>query len=376
MKRITVIGTGFAALTAVRTLRRATADMHITVVGPKPEFVFYPSLIWLPSGLRQAGDIVVALERFFRRMGVTYHAGSATGLRDGGRTVVTGNGEVQNDGLILACGSRYIKKLPGIEHAITPCEGIASTESLRDRLKAMDGGTIAVGFAGNPNEPAAVRGGPMFEFLFGIDNQLKRERRRERFKLVFFNPMSEPGKRLGAKAVKGLVDAMAKRGIETRLGHKMRGFEQHKVMTEGGDIDADLILFTPGMTGLPWFGDAGLPLSPGGFVQSDTQCRVAGYERVYVAGDAGSFPGPEWLPKQAHLADLQAAAAARNLLAELDGRPSGNTFKPELVCVVDDLETGMLVARTPRRSLILPPMRLFHWSKAFFERWYLRKYRY
>ena len=45
----------------------------------------------------------------------------------------------------------------------------------------MQGGTIACGFAGNPNEPSAVRGGPMFEFLFGIDEQLRREGRRDKF---------------------------------------------------------------------------------------------------------------------------------------------------------------------------------------------------
>jgi sulfide:quinone oxidoreductase len=65
-------------------------------------------------------------------------------------------------------------------------------EKIRDRLAAMDSGAIAAGFAGNPNEPSAMRGGPMFEFLFGIDRQLIRERRRDRFKLVFFSPAKEP----------------------------------------------------------------------------------------------------------------------------------------------------------------------------------------
>jgi sulfide:quinone oxidoreductase len=116
-----------------------------------------------------------------------------TGLRDGGRVVETTTGEVGNDALVIASGGRFIKKLPGIEHAITPCEGIAAAEKIRDRLRAMPGGTIAVGFGGNPNEPGAVRGGPMFEFLFGIDEQLKREGRREKFELVFFNPSMEPG---------------------------------------------------------------------------------------------------------------------------------------------------------------------------------------
>lgn len=56
-------------------------------------------------------------------MKVNYHKGSATGLKDGGRTLVTNSGEVGNDGLIICSGGRFIKKLPGIEHAITPCEG-------------------------------------------------------------------------------------------------------------------------------------------------------------------------------------------------------------------------------------------------------------
>jgi len=57
-----------------------------------------------------------------------------------------------------------------------------------DRLKAMTGGTIAIGFTGNPDEPSAVRGGPVFEFLLGIDEQIKSERRRDKFELVCFTP--------------------------------------------------------------------------------------------------------------------------------------------------------------------------------------------
>ena len=45
---------------------------------------------------------------------------------------------------------------------VRPCvEGIAAAEKIRDRLKQMQGGTIACGFAGNPNEPNAMRGGPI-----------------------------------------------------------------------------------------------------------------------------------------------------------------------------------------------------------------------
>ena len=375
MNHIAIVGSGFGALTAVKTLRQSRLDCEITVVSPKPEFVYLPGLIWVPSGLRRAEQLRLPLERFFQRMKVGHLAAEATGLKDGGHTLLTSVGEVVNDGLIIASGGRFIKKLPGIEHAITPCEGIAAAEAIRERLKSLRGGTIACGFAGNPKEPSAMRGGPMFEFVFGIDSQLRQEGRRDHFELVFFSPAPQPGNRLGPKAVGSLLGEMKKRGIETRFGHKLKGFTATSVATEGGEFDADLIIFMPGMTGNKWFDNSELPRSPGGLIEADAQCRVAGFEQVYVAGDSGSFPGPEWMPKQAHMADLQARAAARNLVSELKGAQPSETFRVELVCIVDSNDRGMLVARTEQHNLVLPTLKVFHWLKRLFEWWYLRPYR-
>lgn len=375
MSRVSVIGAGFGALTAIRKLRASDATLHIDVIAPKPDFVYFPGTIWIPTGLRKPEDLVVPLHNFFRRMKVNFHKAEVTGLRDGGRTVETSAGDISNDGLIIASGGRFIRKLPGIEHTITPCGGISATVELRDRLAVMEGGTIAFGFAGNPKEPAAMRGGPVFEFLFGIDNFLRKQGRRDKFKLVFFTPAPKPGARLGPKAVAGIMRQMAKRDIETHLGHKMKGFEASKVITEGGEFEADIILFMPGMTGNQWFDNTDLPRSEGGMIKANGFCQAEGMDKVYVAGDSGSFPGPEWMPKQAHMADLQANAAAANLVGELAGRPAGETFNVELVCIIDSHDKGMLVARTEKRNFILPPMLPLHWVKRYFEWMYLRKYR-
>lgn len=374
-QHITILGSGFGALSAVRELRARGCKDAITLISPRSELHYLPGTIWIPSGLRTREQLIVPLAPFFARMDVQHLAAEVTGLAPDARSVQTTAGEVANDALVIATGGRFIKKLPGIGHAITPCEGIAAAEQIRDRLRALQGGTIAVGFAGNPNEPTAVRGGPMFEFLFGIDAQLRREGRRDKFELVFFNPSKEPGARLGAKAVAHLLAEMARRNITTHLGHKMLRFEADKVVTEGGEFAADLILFMPGMTGNAWFDQTALPRSPGGLLQADAQCRVPGLERVYVVGDSGSFPGPDWMPKQAHMADLQAAAAAQNLIDSLAGRPQTTGFKVELACIIDALGTGTLVWRTEQRNLLLPPLRLMHWAKRGFERRYLAQYR-
>lgn len=375
MKRITVVGAGFGALTAIRKLRALDPGLQIDVVAPRPEFVYFPGTIWIPTGLRKPEDLVIPLDNFFRRMRVSYHQAEATGLSEDGRTLRTDKGEIANDGIIIASGGRFIRKAPGIEHTITPCGGIAATTGIRDRLRQMEGGTLAFGFAGNPKEPQAMRGGPVFEFLFGIDTWLRRQGRRDRFKLVFFSPAEKPGARLGPKAVQGLLREMARRDIATHLGHKIKGFEPNRVKTEGGEFEADLILFMPGMTGNPWFDNTSLARSEGGLLKANALCQVEGAERVYVAGDSGSYPGPEWMPKQAHMADLQAEAAAHNLLTELDGGTPGKTFKSELICIIDSCNKGILVHRNVKSGHVLPGSVVFHWAKRFFEWWYLRQYR-
>lgn len=373
---IMILGSGFGALTAVREIRKAGLDAKITVVSPNNHLTYLPSLIWMPSGIRSAADIEVDLSAFFAREKVDWHQGRVVSLRDAGRTVETDTGVLTNDALIIATGGRYLKKLPGLaEHAIIPCEGAAMGQLIHDRLRDMEGGTIALGFGTNPKEPQAVRGGPMFEFLFGIDTMLRQQGRRDRFKLVFFNGAERPGQRLGPKAVDGLLKEMRKRDVSIHLGAKPTRIEADKVVTEREEIPADLVLFMSGLTGPLWLDNTELPRSPGGFIQSDEKCRVVGWPMTYVVGDSGSYPGPDWLAKQAHQADLQAEAAVANLREELAGRAPSHDFKAELVCIVDAVNKGILVFRNHRFSITLPSCRLFHWMKRAFERHYLRAYR-
>ncbi len=375
MKKITIIGAGFAGLTAVRTLRKLNKQIAITLISPQAKLVYMPSLIWVPSGAASAKDIIVPLDNFFKRMKVKHLKNTVVGLENDGRSVLLEGGEkVANDVLIIASGGSFIKKLPGIENAIIPCTGLAAAEQIRDKIKALDGGNIAIGFAGNPKEPSAMRGGPMFEFLFGLDTQLRQEKRRDKFNLTFFTPAKKPGARLGEKAVDGLLSEMKKRNIKTHLGFKIKQFSKDKVSTESGEFAADLILFMPGMTGNQWFDNSELERSDGGLIKADKFCQTS-IKNVFVAGDSGSFPGPEWMPKQAHMADLQAAAAAKNAVLALENQPASHTFKIELMCIVDSNNKGMYVSRSEKGGLLLPSCRLFHIAKKLFGWWYLRQYR-
>jgi sulfide:quinone oxidoreductase len=376
MHRIIIIGSGFAALTAIKTLRKQGWKEPIIVVAPRPVLFFYPSLIWVPAGRRTEQDLSVSLEYFFDRNDVEFHRGEVASLDLTQRNVILTTGDkLRFDSLIITSGGRFIKKLPGIEHVYAPCEGYRITKEYSDKLHSLEGGNLAFGFAANPADPSAMRGGPIFEFLFGIDTLLRKQKRRHKFNLVFFSPSTSPGQRLGEKAVQALLKTMTKYQVKTHLGHKIKGFSESQVMTEGGAFNSDLTMFMPGMTGQAWFNASGLPLTEAGFIHANEHCQVLEQERIYVAGDSGSYPGPDWMPKQAHVADLQAIAAAKNLLAEINGQAITATFKTELICIVDTLNGGMLVYRDPKRAVLMPKTILFHWAKRWFEQNYLKQYR-
>ena len=374
-RKITVAGAGFAAITGARELRKRLPAAEITLVAPKPEFLYLPSLIWVPYGIRSGDDLRFDIKPLLKDLNISYRQAAVTGISGDGRVLETDGGPIENDAVLIATGGRYIKKLPGIENAITICEGVEAAERMGTGLKSLDSGTIALGFGGNPKEPSAMRGGPMFELLFGLDTWLRKQGKRDRFRLVFFTPAPRPGVRLGERAVEKMLGEMKKREIETHLGHKIKSFENQVVTTEGGEIPADMILFMPGLTGPAWMQGSPLPASPGGMIQADKMTAVAGMERVYVAGDAGSFPGPDWMPKQAHMADLQAAAAAKNIALNLAGKPASEKFKVELLCIIDSLDKGMLIYRGEKHGLALPSMRPLHWAKRYFEKVYLRHFR-
>ncbi len=373
MSPIVIVGSGFAALNAVRVLRREGHTGPVTLISPNRHLFYYPSLIWVPAGLRTEAELTIPLDRFISRYQIDHLQARVTGLLPHESKVITDQGEVCYSHLLIASGGRLIRKLPGIENVAIPCQNYAEVARVRDRLADMDGGTIAFGFASNPKEPSAMRGGPIFEFLFGIDSLLRRQGRRDRFRLVFFSPAARPGQRLGAAAVDRLLDEMVKRDIATHLGHKMTRFDEGEVVTEGGSFAADLVLFMPGMTGPDWAAESGLPLSPGGFFQSDEHCRIEGFDNIFVAGDSGSFPGPDWMPKQAHMADLQAEVACQNLLAVMHGEEAIHTFRVELLCIIDTLDDGILVLRTFKRNIIFR-MKLFHPLKNLYEWWFLRRF--
>ncbi|HYW02471.1 MAG TPA: NAD(P)/FAD-dependent oxidoreductase [Gammaproteobacteria bacterium] len=348
MDRITVVGNGFAALSAVDRLRRREAGLEVVLVAPEPVLMDYPGRVRVPCGLRASKEVRVPLDGFLRRRRVRYQRARLTGLRRAGRLVLTDRGEIRADGLVSACGARFVENLPGIEHSISLADGGAAARARPDRIDLLEQGALA--FADNPLDHRASRGAPLLEVLFSVDTLLRRQGRRHRFALRLFSPAPTPARQLGPRAARLVSDEMQRRGIRRHLGEAPLRFDPGHVVTERGRTGADLICFMPGLAGPEWLAASGLSASPAGFLEADEFRRARTTGRVYVAGSCGGYPGPAWRSRDLRQSELQARAAADNPLSELrTGRP-GEPFRIRTSFTIDTLDAGILVYRTPRRD--------------------------
>ncbi|NPB06865.1 MAG: FAD-dependent oxidoreductase [Aquificae bacterium] len=374
MKKVLVIGGGVAGTEAVITLRKY--GFTVELLSDRPYFYAYPAAIWVPTGEVKPEAVKLGLEDFCKRWGASFRQGKLERIEED-KAVLDDGTALSFDYAVLALGQG---KLPvkGLEHTLSPCGTPEEIERIKDELDELikkGTGRIAFGFAGNPKDKSAMRGGPLFELLFNVDDLLRRRGLRERFELFFFSPSPSPGERLGKKAVELLQKTFKKLGIKSKTGVKIKEFTPEGVVFEDGEtVKTDLTLFIPGGKGLPVLERSGLPLNEAGFVKIDDRCRVEGSGTLYAVGDCAAVEGPPWVAKQGHLSESMARIAARDLAYRegLTPKPP-ESYKKHLhiICLMDMGRRGAgLAYRDDRRALFIPLPVVGHWIKRLWLPYY------
>jgi sulfide:quinone oxidoreductase len=365
--RALVLGGGFAGVEAAAGLA-ASGQYAVTLVSDRKYLYLNPISVWIPTRAIEPEKARVPLAAIARRRGFDLLVERVEEIRTSDNIVRTDAGEHAYDRLVIAMGAAKLQPT-GVEHTLSICGVPASALDIRDRLDALiarGSGRIAVGFGGNPKDRSAVRGGPAFELLFNIDHRLRKLGLRDRFELSFFAPMAEPGERMGRKAL-GLLDSMlGRQGIPRRTGTPIAAFDEQGVaFTDGSRLDADLVLFIPGVAGHPVIGRSDLPVNEAGFVRIDDHGLVEGATDVYAVGDVAALQGPEWSAKQGHTAEVMARNAVANILAADTGRPERRGYRKHLsiMCLMDTGNGAALVYRGHTRNVVIPMPVVGHWMK-------------
>lgn len=377
MNSALVLGGGFSGIEAAIQLRQA--GLEVTLVSNRPFVFINPIAIWIPTGELPFEQATVPLDELARVHGFTFRQASVLEVRSAENKVLLSDGELEYDYLVVAMGASKLKPR-GVEHTRSICAGPDEVRELGDLLQALVAkgqGSIAMGFGGNPKDPSAVRGGPVFELLFNVHNMLEKRGVREHFKITFFAPMEKPGQKMGEGTLEMMDKMFERSSIEKRVGTAIAGFEEQGVaFADGSRLDADLVLFTPGVTGHPVLGKSDLPLSPAGFVLIDDHCLVQGTERVYAVGDIASLEGPEWRAKQGHVAEVMARNVAFNIASHARGSQERKGYAEHLgiLCVMDTGNGAAWIQRDARSSKIIPMPVIGHWlKKAWASYWKLSR---
>lgn len=345
-KKITIVGNGFASLFLIQYFlalpvfpffayffRRLYSRYEITVIG-NGQFIYFPAIPEMITRKKNKKQMVVDIRPFLKRRNIHFIDDVVIDIRDGGRTVVGQKDSYKNDVLFMGIGPDFlINDIPGTkEYTYSPCHGPDQMEAFVNKLEKLDEGIIYLGFKINKEDGfVAGRAGQMYEAAALLDYALKQKGIRDKFEIHFFSSNISPDET-------GMItDRLQERSIILDYGYEPTEFIEGGMLDQDGAFrKADLVLYSPGITGSELVRKSCLPVSKGGQIDVNQYGQAKDLQNVFAAGDCASHENPPpWVPHQAHMAQLRSEAAAKNIKAILKGKPAIHTYRYELSCIMN-----------------------------------------
>ena len=376
MKKVLVLGGGFAGVEAAIYLRKQKLD--VTLVSDRDYFYIYPTSIWIPTGEVKKRDISVPLVDLSKKHGFKLIIDPVTSFEAKEKKVTLASGKILDEFeyIVLAMGQDKMRH-KGIENTLSICGKPEEAEELKVRLDALiekGSGKIAIGFGGNPKDTSAVRGGPAFEVLFNVNTMLKKKGIRDKFELTFFAPMAKPGQKMGEKALVMMDKMFGMTDINKKVGSKITEFEKDGIKFEDGTkVESDLVMFISAGTGHSILEASGLPLSEAKFVVTNEYNEIEGFDGIYAIGDSASLMGPEWRAKQGHVAEVMAKNIAHNIFQHMQNMDFKKSYIEHIniLCVMDTGDGAAFVHRSNKGGMMIPLPVVGHWMKKGWG-WYCK----
>jgi NADH dehydrogenase len=127
-----------------------------------------------------------------------------------------------------------------------------------------------------------------------------------------------------ARAHEYVTKVMGRKGVELHMQTKVTEVGPgHVTFGDGTEIPTRCVVWGGGIEAPAVAGAAGVPQGRGGRIDVEPELTVKGFPRFYAVGDAANISGAEGalLPQLGSVALQSGTWAAKNLLADMDGRP-------------------------------------------------------
>ncbi len=393
MAKIVILGGSFAGLTAAFDLKRKLKDeADVTVISKSKNFVFIPSLIWVPFGWRKPEDISFELKPVLENRGIKFVHAEATRIIPDKNLVETTSGNYEYDFLVIATGpDLHFSEVEGLG----PHNGYTTSICTIDH--ALHAGEKWDEFVKNPG-PIVIGAtqkascfGAAYEYVFNIEYAARKAGIRDKVSVTFVT--SEPflgnfglgGVGKSQKMTEYFFKKVGIRGITNVAIEKITPDEIY--LSNGEVLPYKYAMIIPPFLGVKAIRDSGLG-NEAGFIPVDDTYKHVNYDNIYAAGVAVAVKYPEptqipiGVPKTGYMSEVMARVAVDNIVSKVlgKGRAKKLAFADIApLCVMDAGNLGVFFMASrnfkPRKYHILFPGPWSHWIKVWFEKYYIWKMR-
>lgn len=307
MTEVLVLGAGYTGMTAALGVaaRCRGRDVHVTLVNPEERFTERLRLHQTASG-QELGDL--RIPDMAAGAGVDFVRGWVTAIDANVRTVrLDDERTLRYDKLVYALGSRAdTAAVPGAEEHGYTLDNRQDAQSLAERLRALDGGTVVVGGGG----------------LTGVESAAEIAEQHPRLQVVLLS-REEPAAMMGPKARAYLLAALDRLGVQVRSGAEIAKVLPGGVELVGGEhVPAEAVLWTSGVRVSVLAAAAGLEVDDRGRIVTDSALRSVSHPDVHAVGDAAAVRQAFGVLHGTCQSGIPTAAhAAASIARELAGRP-------------------------------------------------------
>jgi len=388
-RTVVILGGGVGGVVAATSVRRRLPDQHrVIVVDRERDYLFAPSLLWLMTGRRTAGQISRPLDRLAKR-GIEVVCGDIERIDAGSRRIEimerSPSGErareIEGDHLVVSLGAALVPEtIPGLSESGHCFYTLAGAESLRDALRRFDGGRIVVLTAA----PAYKCPAAPYEAAMLIDDYVRTRGLRNRTRIDIFaaepGPLGVAGPEVSA-GVRSIVEAT---GIGYHPEHQVIEVDaaaRRLIFANGVTADFDLLAYVPPHRAPRVVADAGL-VDDTGWIPVDRTTLHTTLPGVYAIGDVTTIPLSmgKPLPKAGVFAERQAEVVARNIVREIAGDGEPARFDGHGACFIETgggkagFGRGDFYAEPTPQVRLHPVGRRWHVGKILFEKNWLRRW--
>jgi NADH dehydrogenase len=340
VRRVVILGAGFAGSYVARLLGRHRGDVEATLVDPHNFMLYTPLLPEAASGTVEPRHVLVPVRVMCPHARLVLGEADTVDLER--RTVTVRRSEgapatVDFDSLVVALGAvARTAPIPGLlEHAVgfkSVAEAIylrnqvlgqlelaATAPDEAERRRRLTFVFVGGGYAGVEAmaelEDMCRDAGRYYPELRGVPR---------RWLLVDMAARILP--ELGGSLAPYATRQLEKRGFELHLGTGVRTVDEQGVeLSDGTAVPTATLVWTAGVRPHPLAARLGLPVDERGRVPVDQHLRVPGHANVWALGDVAAVPNAATPgmtdPPTCQHALRQARRLARNIAADARGRP-------------------------------------------------------